>query len=314
MIRFASSYLGVDKKAEAAQVLRATFLVRILLSFILFAIIFNTAELLSTKVFHDSGLTPLLKLTAFGVLSISIWFHLKSALYTYRLFQMSVIVQILIDSGKLLTVIVLIFYLKMNAVTAVAAFAFTPLIGVLLGLGQLYRKLFSKRGSLKNQISKLFSYSKWLFVSNICGLTLPYVGVFMLAKILGGESAGIYGLALRLVYIFPIINYSLQAVLLPEVSRFTEITQLEKYIKGTLKISFCIRVPRFYIEHQADNHTGNYAHNNVLQYHWCRFTPPYHFKKKHPKQDIERNEFKFTVSKKDGFQSIRILSVTVVPR
>ena len=242
MIRFASSYLGVDKNAEAAQVLRATFLVRILFSFILFVIIFNTAELLSTKVFHDSGLTPLLKLTAFGILTISTWFHLKSALYSYRRFQTGVIIQNLIDLGKILTVIGLIFYLKMNTVTAVAAFVFTPLIGVLLGFGKFYHELFRKREPLKNQFSKLFSYSKWLFVSNICGLTLPYVGVFMLAKILGGESAGIYGLALSLVYIFPIINYSLQSVLLPEVSRFREITQLEKYIKGSLKISFCIGI------------------------------------------------------------------------
>ena len=45
MVRFASSYLGEEKTSEATQVLRTTFLVRIIVSFILSVIIFNTAEL-----------------------------------------------------------------------------------------------------------------------------------------------------------------------------------------------------------------------------------------------------------------------------
>ncbi len=101
MIRFTSSYLGVKKTAEANQVLRATLLVKIISSFILAVIIFNTAELLATKVFHYSSLTPLLKLAAFGVLTIPTFNYLKSALYTYQLFMMGVILQILVDFGKL---------------------------------------------------------------------------------------------------------------------------------------------------------------------------------------------------------------------
>ena len=238
MVRFASSYLVLQKTAEATQVLRATFLVMTIFSFILAVVIFNTAELLSTKVFYSSNLTSLFKLAAFGVLAISTLSYLKSALYTYQLFHMGVILQSLVDFGKLSTVLVLIFCLKMNTFTAVAAFAFAPLIGVLLGFGLLHRELFSRGKPLQNLFSRLFSYSKWLFVSNVCGVILPYVGVFMLAKMLSSEAAGIYGLALNLTYIFPIIIYSLRSVLLPEVSRFREIAQFDKYIRGSLKISF----------------------------------------------------------------------------
>ena len=242
MIRFTSSYLGVKKTAEATQVLRATFLVKIISSFILAVIIFNTAELLATKVFHYSSLTPLLKLAAFGVLAISTLNYLKSALYTYQLFRMGVILQILVDFGKLSTVLVLIFHLKMNTLAAVTAFAFTPLIGILLGFGLLWQKFFSKGKPIQNLFSQLFSYGKWLFVSNVCGITLPYIGIFMLAKMLSSEAVGIYGLALNLTYIFPIITYSLMSVLLPEVSRFREIAQLNKYIRGSLKISLYIGI------------------------------------------------------------------------
>ena len=130
----------------------------------------------------------------------------------------------------------------MNTLAAVATFAFAPLIGLLLGFGLLWQKFFAEGKPIQNLFSQLFSYGKWLFVSNVCGTILPYVGIFMLAKMLSSESAGIYGLALRLTYIFPIITSSLMSVLLPEVSRFREISQLDKYIRGSLKISLYIGI------------------------------------------------------------------------
>lgn len=240
MIKFASPYLGEAKTAEATQVLRTTFLVRIFACFIFSVIIFSTAELLSTEVFHYSSLAPLLKLAAFGVFAISTLYYLKSALYTYQLFRMSVIVQNSVDFGKLSAVLVLLFYSKMNVFTAIAVFAITPLIGLLLGYGFLWKKLFSKGKQIKNIINRLFSYGKWIFVNNVCMLTLNYVGIFMLAKMLSSEAAGIYGLALNLTHIFPIINTSLASVLLPKVSRFRKMAQFENYIKGSLKVLFVL--------------------------------------------------------------------------
>jgi O-antigen/teichoic acid export membrane protein len=62
----------------------------------------------------------------------------------------------------------------------------------------------------------------------------------MLAQMLSSEAAGIYGLALGLTYIFPILIGSLRAVLLPEISRLREMKEFKKYIKGSLKISFSL--------------------------------------------------------------------------
>ncbi len=141
----------------------------------------------------------------------------------------------------------------MNTFAAVTAFAFAPLIGGLLGFGLLWQKFFAEGKPIQNLFSQLFSYSKWLFVSNVCEITLPFVGIFMLAKMLSSEAAGIYGLALNLSYIFPIITYSLVSVLLPEVSRFREIGQLDKYIRGSLKISLYIGIailPLLFFSHK----------------------------------------------------------------
>jgi O-antigen/teichoic acid export membrane protein len=54
---------------------------------------------------------------------------------------------------------------------------------------------------------------------------------------LNSEAAGIYGLALSLTYIFPILVTTLTSVLLPEVSRFREKKQFTVYYWQSLKIS-----------------------------------------------------------------------------
>ena len=240
MTKFASSYLAANKTAEATQVLRVTFFVRVIICSIFTVIIYNLAGLLSITFFHDSSLVQLLKLSAFGIFITSMFNYLKSVLFTYQLFQRSVFLQILIDFTKLCAVIILVFSRRMETSSALAVFAFAPLAGLLLGFGLLRQKLISKRVPIQNLFNKLFSYSKWLFISKACNLTLPYVGIFLLAKMSSSKAAGIYGLALNLTYIFPIIIYSFRSVLLPEVSRFREIAQLERYVKGSLKISFCL--------------------------------------------------------------------------
>lgn len=240
MIKFVSSYLCRGKNAEAVQVLRLILYLRMVTSFILAVTIFNTAVFLSRKVFQCPDLPPLLKLAAFGVLFVSILDYLKNVLYTYKMFKKYIVLQLLVDLAKLLTVCILIFSLKLNIFSAVFVFMFIPLLGILFGFWLIRLKLLSKRKLIKNLLGQLFSYSKWAFVNSICYGIFPYIAIFMLAKMLSIKAAGIYGLAHNLTYIFPILFLSLRAVLLPEVSRFREIEQFEKYVKGALKISLCL--------------------------------------------------------------------------
>jgi O-antigen/teichoic acid export membrane protein len=241
MIRFASSYLVSERSDEAHQVLSLTLLVRVVVSFVVAAIIFSASQVVSEYFFHYSNLVPLMKLAAFGIVTLSLVNYLRSALYAYQWFKRSAILQLLVDFGKICSAVMCVYFLRLDDVTSVMIFAFAPLLGIVVG-----------RWS-KDLFKRLFSYSKWLFVSNVSEITLPYVGIFMLAKMLDSESVGIYGLALNLTYIFPIIIYSLQSVLLPEVSRFTEVDQFEKYIKGSLKISFYIGIiiiPVLFLSHK----------------------------------------------------------------
>ena len=73
MVKFASAYLEVNKKAAAAQVIRTTLHVRLIASLVLAVITFSAAELISTKVFHYPELTSLIKLISSGILCVAIF-------------------------------------------------------------------------------------------------------------------------------------------------------------------------------------------------------------------------------------------------
>ena len=238
MITYSSSYLSKGKHAEAAQVIWVTLVLRVMISILCLLFIFYTADFFSLQFFDNRQLAPLLKLSAGGVFFISVFQCIKSIFYTYKLYKKYVHLQLLIDTVKLTSIGLLILFLKLNLFTAVIVFAFVPALGILFGFIQIRHKLFSKRRPIANFLKDMLFYSKWIFISNICKKIIPSIGIFMLAKMLNSEAAGIYGLALNLAYIFPIIIGSLKSVLLPEVSRFKEIDQFKKYLKKSLEISF----------------------------------------------------------------------------
>ena len=204
---------------------------RVIFSLIIAIIVFLAAPSLSTNIFHYPELVPLIKLCAVGIFVISIASVLKSIFFTYQLFKRSVIQQLLVDTLKLLAVFCLVYLLKVGKLAAFAIFALTPLLGIIYGFVILKKRLTIKSEHVPGLYRRLFNFSKWMFISNLCTITLPYVGIFMLSRMDGSEAAGIYALALNLTYIFPVVIYSLNSVLLPEVSRFKEREQIKKYFK-----------------------------------------------------------------------------------
>jgi len=244
MVKFVSSYLAVQKTAEANHVLKITLAVRMITGVLLAFIAFNTAEIISTKVYNYPDLTPLLKVASFGIIGVTIFNYMRSALHAYHLFKWSVILQILVDIGKLSITVVLIFLLgRLDASAAVTAFAVAPILGFFLGLWRLRNSLMLQKNAVFSIVGRLFSYSKWTFLANACNMAFRFTGIFMLAKMSGSEAVGTYGLAVNLTLIFPIVISSLIAVLLPRVSRFREIQQFKDYYKVSLIISLCLGAP-----------------------------------------------------------------------
>ena len=94
MIRFGSFYLGKEDMAQANQVLRETFIIRVISGFVFAITIFCLARLF---ILHDQGPYPLVKLIAFGIFAVSVLNYFKSALSTCKLFKSYVFQQIAVE-------------------------------------------------------------------------------------------------------------------------------------------------------------------------------------------------------------------------
>jgi O-antigen/teichoic acid export membrane protein len=161
----------------------------------------------------------------------------KATLWAYKKFLAHVIIQFLIDATKVLTIGVLFLLSALTVFSAVSVFSLFPLLGICLGFVYFWA-VFSSKGVHTNKLYlKLISFGKWLFLSNLSRRFFLYIGVVLLARMMNSEAAGIYGLALNLTYIFPILVATLTSVLLPEVSRFREKEQFIIYYRQSLKIS-----------------------------------------------------------------------------
>jgi O-antigen/teichoic acid export membrane protein len=242
MIKFVSSHLARGHEDEAVHVVKAVFVIKATLSLILATFVLFAAEPLAQNIFHLPLLFPLLQMAALGIFFQSIFNYVKAMLWAYKKFLVFVVIQILIDMAKLLTIGVLFLISALTAFSAISVFCLLPIFGIFLGFFY-FRGIFSSKGNHTNKLYlQLFSFGKWLFLSNLSRRFYLYIGVVMLARMLNSEAAGIYGLALNLTHIFPIIVSTLTSVLLPEVSRFREKEQFVVYFRQSLKISASIGI------------------------------------------------------------------------
>ena len=243
LIKYYSSYISAGKNDEAGHVVRTILNIRVVSSLVIAGFTFSSAELISTRIFHYPELVPLMRLSSLGILSISLFSYIRNVFHAYQEFRKSVIFQLLNDLGKFLSAAVLIFMLSdLTTFKAVAIFALIPFFGLFPGLVNLRGVIFSLKRPVDNLLGQILSYGKWRFVSSVTGTILPYVGVFMLARMSSSEAVGIYGLAVNLTLIFPIIANSLVTVLLPKVSRFRAVDQFKNFMKASLKISLYIGI------------------------------------------------------------------------
>ncbi len=237
MIKFVSSHLSRGRENEAIHVVKAVFVVKITLSCLMTTLIFLLADPISRYVFHIPSLSPLLRMAAGGIFFLSMFNYVKATLWAYKKFLAYVVIQFITDGTKVLTVGVLFVISALTVFSAVSVFSLLPLLGI--GLGFVYfRDVFSSKGVHTNKLyAQLFSFGKWLFLSNLGRRFFLYIGVILLARMLDSEAAGIYGLALNLTYIFPVLVATLTSVLLPEVSRFQDKEQFTAFYWQSLKIS-----------------------------------------------------------------------------
>ncbi|HTY45037.1 MAG TPA: oligosaccharide flippase family protein [Patescibacteria group bacterium] len=236
MVTHVSSYLGKEKPAQAKEVVSAGFIFIIINTCAVGLCIYAAAPYIAKNIFHLPQLVSLLRLASLGIACVSLFNYTKTTFYAYKQFKQYAFILLLVDTLKLAVIFTLARSSRISASSAVAAFGLSPLLGAILGTWVLRDKFSLSARQVKKAMLGLLDFTKWIFVSDMAKQIFPYVGTFMLAKLLDSKAAGMYGLALNLTYAFPILINSFNSVLLPELSRFKQISQFENYLKTSFRI------------------------------------------------------------------------------
>jgi O-antigen/teichoic acid export membrane protein len=116
---------------------------------------------------------------------------------------------------------------------------YTALTGALLVVGPLCAPrtyLTREARELDGQsFREIFSFSKWIFLTLIAAAIAGRLDYFLLARLEGPRTVGLYAAAVQLTSVLPLLVSAIGTVLLPHVSRMTSRQELERYMSRALR-------------------------------------------------------------------------------
>ncbi|MBF0555072.1 MAG: oligosaccharide flippase family protein [Nitrospirae bacterium] len=241
-VRFISYFNSKDKNDEAFGVLKTVIYMMFVSSMFFAAIVYGGESIFGESGFSLRIKSPIpYKVLAISVFIAAIFSIVRPSLYGYKMFKASVLVQLLVDTTKLLSVSLLVILKKLNAASFFIAYAGSHLAGIIMGSLSLQRFLAQQKINpihlSAGRVMQLISYSKWIFIGRISDMLLSVTALSMLERLISAEASGIYGLALSLTYIFNILINSAISTYLPEVSEFNKTYQVKEFLKYSFRIS-----------------------------------------------------------------------------
>jgi len=234
VVMFSSALLRDQKHEQATKLMNFAFLLRFLVSLVVGLMLFIGSPYLSTRIFDISGMDLLFKLVAVWIVIRSLFLFVRIVFQTYQEFNKSVVMQIIVDVSRLTFVVIAGIVTKLNSVIAILIFIAASLFGLIYGVLRINKESILRFKWPEINLSEVFSFSKWIFLNNIVVNVMSSIPIFIILELLGTFSAGIYGLAISINFVFPILIQSLGTVFLPEISRFREINQYKSLFKITV--------------------------------------------------------------------------------
>lgn len=234
-VNFISEHLGKNDESKANEYIKASFVIRILITIIISIALIFLAPIISPKLFATGDV----KLGLWAAIVPLFWFpdmFFPFILQAKRKFFESVIYDNGFYIGRL--VFVAIFYI-LGALTinlAFLAFGAGFIVAVILTFIYL-RTDFYKSSPGKTEYKNLLKFSGWIGVNRIISSVSGRLDIQMLAAMTTATLTGIYSISSRLATFIIVLTGSFSSVL---ASRFASFSSKEKeknyLIKSTLAV------------------------------------------------------------------------------
>lgn len=235
-VRYAKNRSDVQEKIDF---LKISVFIKLIYCVILSILSYPIAYFVAHVFLHKNEVTVYIVISIFcGIflsflISLSSIFQEKEKFFKYTIVYSFYTILILIG-----TVLVKFFIKNITINHIVSIFLAVTLVVGCSSLFILFRRINSFFSLDLNSLKLFFSFSKWIFYTNIVYFFFQRMDLFFLARYLDFKLVGVYSAALQIVLMVSLITGSLSAVFLPKSIKAVETKQyFRDYLKGSLTVS-----------------------------------------------------------------------------
>lgn len=233
LVKFSSLYL--DKEREKAElVFKLSFNIKLITAVVLLFVCYLLRAPLSRIIFKGPGFENLVSLAFLGAIGITLFGYVLAYLQSHQTFVKYVVLDTLNSVAKLSLVGFLIFANILTPASSISIYVIVPFLTFILGMMLIPKTFLRVKGSQKSLLPELVHFSKWIVLSYVIFAFSRRMDIFLLSYFKGGETVGIYSVALIIASGMDLIALSLFVVIFPKLSRYTKKEEYVQFIKKFL--------------------------------------------------------------------------------
>lgn len=227
-VNFISEHLAKGNEGKANEYIKASFIIKILvtLGFSILVVIF--APLVATKLIATSDISFSYWTAAIPIFLFPDAFF-PSVFQAKKKFFHSTLIDNVFNLGRLAVVFAFYLYGTLTTSIAFASFGLGFILSAILVV-RLLRTDFFRSKPTKTEYKSLIRFSGWLGVNKIISSISGRLDVQMLAIMVGATATGIYSIPSKLASFIIVIAGSFSSVLAPRLAGFGDKEKEKKYI------------------------------------------------------------------------------------
>lgn len=236
IVKFVAEALVEKNYQKAAAIAKFAFVFKLVVGLALMVVGFIVARPLAINIFHQKELVSLLHFAFFGVIIILFLGFFTSILQAFKRFFDAVLINLTANIVRLIVVAVLLGTGFVNNQTAMAAFAFSPIVGVLAGFLKSPLKL-SPNAINRGLALKFLGFNKWIAAGFILAAIQVRLPSFLLIRLSDSTQTGLFSAASTLILFAPQVATALSVTFAPSFSQIAQIEAAKQFFQKAILVS-----------------------------------------------------------------------------
>ncbi|MBN2054348.1 oligosaccharide flippase family protein, partial [bacterium] len=232
IVRFGALFGSAGDNTSMALIFKGIFWLRIIIGLLIVAAGLACAGWISTVFFHDDGAAAWVSWAFLGSFAMAMVLFVQAILQTHERFIAYSMLNMCEGLGKLACIAAAVYLFATGVSGVVMVYVLVPPVLFIIGAVVIKWSFLttSRRPGDPQVLRRLFHYSKWIIVANICMIVFSNMDILMLAAMRGTTETGLYGGAFKLAAVVQVLTSSITVVLMPKVAKLRTKERLTRFL------------------------------------------------------------------------------------